>query len=331
LSTALLEEVQNQVVVAVDGRDQHRRGAVAPRRLVDVGAPVHERPHRVGLALAGGEVQGGETAVLADQLVVFERASDAGHFRGAFGRGRRRRRGPLAAAGGAARPIFLAQRLLQRVLGRHHVGQVHHRRGDRRVGAFGEQRLHRGGAAGGRREHQRRLPVRGLRRVGLGAGVEQRGDDLGVARGRGQHERRGAGGGGRFDRRTALQQRRHHRRAPVLGGQVQRGEAADPGRGPRVGAGDQQHLGDFGLALQRRPVQGGHAVALRGIGIGAALEQLAHGSGVAGHRGVGHRAARLGLEQRRGPRRRGDDTHHPTESGPPHDAMPFPRSSRRRR
>jgi ABC-type sugar transport system substrate-binding protein len=61
--------------------------------------------------------------------------------------------------------------------------------------------------------------------------------------------------------------------------------------GGTVRAGVDQHLRHLGVALDRRPVQGGGAVALRFVDVEALLQQRAHGLAIAVHRRVGDRRA----------------------------------------
>ncbi len=93
--------------------------------------------------------------------------------------------------------------------------------------------------AGGGRDHQRRRAVR-RHRLRIRAGGEQRRDDVGVA---------------------------------ALGGEIQRRVGADARRRAHVGAGVDQHLRHLGVALDRRPVQRGRAVALRLVDVEALLQQ----------------------------------------------------------
>ena len=77
------------------------------------------------------------------------------------------------------------------------------------------------------------------------------------------------------------EQRRHHLRMPGLARHQERRDAAQSRRRANVGAGRQQHLRKRGIAVGRRPVQRGHAVALCGIDVGAVLQQRLHGRRIA--------------------------------------------------
>ena len=84
--------------------------------------------------------------------------------------------------------------------------------------------------------------------------------------------------------------------AAALGGENQRRVGADARRRAHVGAGEQQRLHQVRVVFHRRPVQRGHAVALRGVDVGRLLQQRAHRVAVALHRRVGHRRGRRGVQ-----------------------------------
>jgi hypothetical protein len=88
---------------------------------------------------------------------------------------------------------------------------------------------------------------------------------------------------------AALDQHLHRRRAAGLGREVQRRIQADARHRCRVGAGHHQQLRQLGVATLGRPVQRGHAVALRRADIDAVLDQRGDGGLVAAHRRVGQR------------------------------------------
>ena len=64
--------------------------------------------------------------------------------------------------------------------------------------------------------------------------------------------------------------------------------AADARRGADVRAGDEQHRGELGVAIERRPVQRRHAVALRAVDVTAVLQELFHRRTVFSLRGLGN-------------------------------------------
>ena len=99
----------------------------------------------------------------------------------------------------------------------------------------------------------------------VGAAVEQDRHHVGVAGGGGQMQRRDAGGGGPGRRRSApaFSSACDDGGAARLAGQVQRRVLADARRRRDVRAGVDQHVGHLGVAAFGRPVQRGHAVALR--------------------------------------------------------------------
>jgi hypothetical protein len=76
---------------------------------------------------------------------------------------------------------------------------------------------------------------------------------------------------------------------PLLAREIQRRIRAEPGRRPHVRAGEDQHLRQLGVAIHRRPVQRGHAVALRRIDVGRLLEQRLDRLAIAARRGVRNR------------------------------------------
>ena len=69
---AAREELRHEVEVAVDRGDQHRRGVVGRAAEVDGGAAVEEGPDGGGVAFPGGQVDGRQAAVFADQAGVVE-------------------------------------------------------------------------------------------------------------------------------------------------------------------------------------------------------------------------------------------------------------------
>ena len=129
------------------------------------------------------------------------------------------------------------------------------------------------------RVHQGRLAVPGVRRRGIGAVGEQRGDRRRRAGPRAGHQR-GLAGPARavrvgprreqpgHDARRAVVARQPQRRHPVIVRRV------DGGPGP-----DEQ-IDEPGVVVIRRPVQGRRAVGPGGVHIDASLDQSARGPGV---------------------------------------------------
>ena len=209
---AVRQQILRDVVLAVDRGDQQRRDAIAWADRVDVGPVLDQRLDRAGAALAGREMQRGQAALRADQLVERERARDAGDAAAGRGRGApARQRARRAADAGALRVLRVADRVLQRLFGRRDAGEIDQLRGPRRVGAVREQLADRVGAIERGGEHQRRLAVRRLGGVGVAVLLEQQLDRVGAARRRGEHQRRRAGGG---DARRRWRRRRSGGRSP---------------------------------------------------------------------------------------------------------------------
>ena len=76
-------------------------------------------------------------------------------------------------------------------------------------------------------------------------------------------------------------------RRSALGREVQRRVGAELRRRARVRAGGDQRRDQFRVAVTRRPVQRGDAVALRRVHVGALLDHREHVRAIAAHRRVG--------------------------------------------
>ncbi len=247
----------------VDDRHEQRRGAITRAGLIDVDAAFDEGARRTGAALAGGKVQRGQPALRADQFVVAIAARDAGDIGARGGR-----------PGRALRAAFLFG-------GRRQRREIRHRRGLLPVGAARQQQAHHIGTVEAGGHHQRGLAERLFGPIDVGAGFDQarrRFDAAGSGR---QHQRRGAGRGREIRIGAGRDQHRHHLRVPGLAGHVQRRQPAKPRGRPNVRAGRQQHLRQRRIAQRGRPVQRRHAVALRGVDVGALLQQRADRGDVA--------------------------------------------------
>ena len=152
--------------------------------------------------------------------------------------------------------------------------------------------LHGVGAAERRGEHQRRLAVGGFHRVEVGAGVGQR-----RRRPRRCPRPRRASAASCRWRSARSPARRPWPAAPTTAARpfwVARWSGVKPPMrvvARELAPASSSISASARVAVHRRPMQRGHAVALRGVGVGAALEQLPHRGGVAGHGRVGHRAA----------------------------------------
>ena len=127
----------------------------------------------------------------------------------------------------------------------------------------------------GGRPHQRRLPVRLLAGVDVGAVVDERGQRIGGAGPRARHQRGLAHRGGRVRVGPRVEELPDHRRAPVRAGEVEGRHAVVVG-GVRVGAGPEQGLDHRGVVAQDRPVQRRRPVALAGVDVDLLIEQRAH-------------------------------------------------------
>ncbi len=185
--------------------------------------------------------------------------------------------------------LLLAEELFFRA---RQAGEIHDLRRDVEVRPTLEQHLHRVDAVVVGREHERRLAARVLFGVRIGTGIEQHLDRVGLA-GRGGEHQRGRPVGRRDLRiRAGFDERVEQRRAAVLARQNERRVAAQPGRGLHVGAGVEQHLGELGVALTRRPMQRRHAVAFSGVDVHALFQERAHRLAIAGLGGFRNRRRR---------------------------------------
>ena len=159
---------------------------------------------------------------------------------------------------------------------------------DPRIGAAREQHRDRLRAVLRRRVDQRRLPPVRVLGIGVGAVVEEDLDDVGVAGGGGQMQRRHAGRGrAGADTGAGFHERLDDGRAARLAGEVQRCVLTDTRRRADVRAGVHEHLGHLDVTPFGGVMQGAHAVALRAADVGALLEQRAERLAIAFHRRVG--------------------------------------------
>ena len=174
------------------------RGVVAGAALIDVGAGLDQRLGGGHRALARGEVQRGETALLADQLVVVERTRDAAArpaaaaARGACGRGT---------------PFWSASLVLRQ---RREVLDAS--RSACEIGAARDQQLDDVDAIGGGGKHQRRLAVRRFLGVHIGAVSTRMRTASVLPECAASISARGAGRGGGVDRRAARRRAAQSRR-----------------------------------------------------------------------------------------------------------------------
>ena len=325
-----LEEPQGQIEVPVDGRDQQGARAVGRAHLVDVGAARDERQGRIGVAVARGEQQRRQAAVGPHQIGEAERLRlflpvGLGRRRGwrcsrtpKGGRRRRSRprqtrppgpeaaprvafRRPPGAGGGHPAAPLPAVGLVERVAG----GDVHDRRGDAGVRSPPQQGRDGGGPRRPRREHEGGLTPAGLAHVGVGAMRQQRLDGVDASRLRGEVQRGGARRGQRLSIRPMGEQGRDHRGMAGPARDVQRRVAAETGHRFGVGAGREEPAGGPRVAVPRRPVQGGHAVAARRVDVAAVRQQRPHRLVVLTHDRIGERCVDGG-PRRAGPRAQQD-------------------------
>ena len=171
--------------------------------------------------------------------------------------------------------------------------QIDGLRGHVGIGPARQQQADGGHPIPGRGEDQRRLAPRLLPRVHFGLLVEERsyrGDSAGC----GGQVQRGRAAGARRGLRVAPRREEQADGLPVAGGggEVQRRVAADARRRVHRGAGVDQRPGHLRVVPLRGPVQGRHAVAVRGVGVLARRQQGSHRRKVARARRVGYRSRR---------------------------------------
>ena len=253
-----VEQERRQLVVAVvDGQAQCVL-AVAGHR-AEVGAARGEEARRGQVAFPRREEQGREPAVrVADGLGVGVRVLGLGAL----------------APGGVG----------HRVDSRPRVD----------VGPVGNEQLDRLGVVLGHRPHQGGGAAPRLGAVHVGAAVEQQPDGVGPAGAGGHHERGVAvGAEGGVGVEPGVEKALDHRGAAVDGGEPHRGGAGVV-RGVEGRSRANQQTRGLVVVPPRRPVQGGGAVHLRRVHLGARLDQPANLVRVSGHGRVGHFAGRGG-------------------------------------
>ena len=141
------------------------------------------------------------------------------------------------------------------------------------------------GVALGGGPHQRGLAAE-LLRVRIGAALEQQLHGVRIARIRRQHQHRLAFRGQHGIRVFAgLEQPRDHGRVAVDGGEVERLRARAV-RDPVIGARVQQQIRHLEIAALHGPVQGRHAVRLRGVDVDRLANERPDGLEIAVHGGV---------------------------------------------
>jgi hypothetical protein len=150
-----------------------------------------------------------------------------------------------------------------------------------------------------RRVDQRCLPPIRVLGIGVGAVVEEDCDDVGVAGGGGQMQRRHAGRGrAGADIGAGFHERLDDGRAARLAGEVQRCVLTDSRGRANVRAGVHEHLGHLDVTAFGSVMKGAHAVALRAADVGALLEQRAERLAIAFHGRVGDGRTRGRGQQR---------------------------------
>ena len=293
---AALEQTLREIEVSVDGGDEQRRGAIGRARLVDVGARVEKRHHRVVMAVARGQQQRGQAAVRADELGVAERlrlvavvdvarsASPAGACR----RGRRR-----WAANLAARSFWIAAMRVFRARLSAASCWLRSRRSTTRAvtarfGAATGQRLDDVGTAGGGGEHQRRLTPLRFAQVDVRTAIEECYDDVEVSGSGGKVQRRRSGCGLLRRRCLRVEQTPHDGRPSAGGRDVKRRVSAEPRSRRDIGARGNHDLRELVVSAVGSPVQRRHAIALRPVDVGALLNQRFDGRKIAARGGVGN-------------------------------------------
>ena len=122
--------------------------------------------------------------------------------------------------------------------------------------------------------HQRRLVLRRLLRVHVGAASNQHPDGVRAAAARARHDRRLAGGDRRIGIGAGLQEQLDERRAAVGAGQRQRGDA-EVVRRVRIGAGADQQVGRRDIVPMRGPQERRRAIIRSDIHVGVLVQQRA--------------------------------------------------------
>ncbi len=144
-----------------------------------------------------------------------------------------------------------------------------------------------------RREHQRGPFHDPIARVDASAMLQEPSNRVDLPRRRGQHQRSGAARVRRLRVSARLEQRANDCAMAVLGREQQRRGRGNPRCRFQVGAGVDEHLCELEIAAHCRPVQRGHAIALRRADVGALVEQRADGRPIARLGRIGHRCADL--------------------------------------
>ena len=135
------------------------------------------------------------------------------------------------------------------------------------------------------RPHQRGLTAE-LLRVRIGAAREQQLHGVRIARIRRQHQHRLAFRGEHGVRVfPGLEETRDHGRVAVDGGEIERLRARAV-RNPVIGARVQQQIRQLEIAALHGPVQGRHAVRLRGIDVDRLANEGPNGLEIAVHGGI---------------------------------------------
>ena len=284
--------------MSVDRRDEKRARPVARAHLIQVRAHVEQRLHRFPVTFARRQEHRRETALGGDQLVELVTPIDTGHLLRscASTAGRRttaaarrrlsgRRRIPRRER---AKRLFVATE-------RREVGDL---RGRPQIRSAPGEQVEHGRTVGRRGKHRGGQSADRLLRVDVRAAVNQECHGVRAAGRSRKHQRGGAVRRLRVHVGARFQQRLHYGRAAVLRGEDQRRIGADTRRRPDAGPGIQQRLRELRIVVHRRPVERGHAIALRGVHVGRLFEEQPHRVLVALHRRIGNRSGRRGIEQR---------------------------------
>ena len=168
-------------------------------------------------------------------------------------------------------------------------GHVDHPGVHREIRAGFQQGLNGLGPPLRRGEDQGRLPPRLLGVVHVGTRGHQRVHRPGTPRCGSEVKRRGTPGSDDARRRVGPrpEQHLHHLPGPGLAGQVERRVVPDTGPRTDLRPRFQQGPGQGGIAVAGGPVQGGHAVSLSLVDVGAIGEQRADRRRVPLHRRIG--------------------------------------------
>ena len=299
---AVLEEHERRVELAIDRRNQERRGAVAATHLVHISAMGEKGLDALEVSLTGRVEQRRESALRRDAHLPLEAAGAARALllfrRSALGvdltareyRCVDLRRGRLPFTIVREGVDHLGSTLIRPRVETPDLGQDHRLGGDVRVGpAFDERRDDVHAIPGSRKDQRSLLPLR-LERIGIGASLHEHPDDVLISRNGREVEWRGTAGIRHgADVRTRLYQNGNELEVPVPTRDVEGSVFTDPRRRFGLGTRIQQGPGNLGVAAFGRPVQRAHPVSMSRVYVGPVTQQGAQLLDVTSHGRVGDR------------------------------------------